>query len=350
MPDAHAGQAPAAPDTTATTWFLRNWTRAELWRFFAPSPSASDHQYAFAANRLQAGVRRRAPRYEVLAALQYVQFGGLPAAAAGGTGAAYYSHAGRTDSHQVYLRYLNVQLKELARGLSVQVGRMPYSSGGEASSGRPRIDVVKRQRVEARLIGEFDWSLYQRGFDGLRLDLVKPAWTITGTAYHPTQGGFEDAAGLMMNDVTVIGGVATIRPGAVIPGFEWQAFAFRYADARAVAARPDNSGRAAAVADVGITTFGTTLVGASPEGERRQWDGLLWLAGQNGSGTTKRTGRSASRSRRGTNGALCHGVPGYEPGSCAPPATMTRLTIGTARFFRCCRPCGATRRRPATAR
>ena len=54
-----------------------------------------------------------------------------------GHGATYYSHAGRTDSHQVYLRYLNVQLKELAPGLSVQVGRMPYSSGGEAASGVP---------------------------------------------------------------------------------------------------------------------------------------------------------------------------------------------------------------------
>ena len=269
-------------DTTGTTWFLRNWSRAELWRVFTPTSSVGDPEYAFAANRLQAGVRRRAPRYEVLAAMQYVQFGGLPAAVAVGTGAAYYSHAGRTDSHQVYLRYLNVQLKEFAPGLSVQVGRMPYSSGGEAASGRLKIDTVKRQRVEARLIGEFDWSLYQRGFDGLRVDLVKPAWAITGTAFHPTQGGFEDAAGLMMNDVTVIGGVATIRPDVLIPGVEWQTFAFRYADDRAVAARPDNSGRAAAAADVGITTFGTTLVGASPESEGRQWDGLIWLAGQSG--------------------------------------------------------------------
>jgi hypothetical protein len=56
-----------------------------------------------------------------------------------------------------------------------------------------KVDTLKRQRIEARLIGEFDWSLYQRGFDGLRIDLVKPAWTITGIAFHPTSRADGDA-------------------------------------------------------------------------------------------------------------------------------------------------------------
>lgn len=212
-------------DAAETTWFARDWTRAELWGFFEPPPSGGDNEYAYVANRLQGGVRRRAPRYEFVAALQYVHFGGLPAGAVGpgplGLGAVYFAHAGRTDSHQVYLRYLNLQLKGLAPGLSVQVGRMPYSSGGEAASGVPKIEAVKRQRVDARLVGEFEWSVYQRGFDGVRLDVVKPAWSATGVAFHPTQGGFEDAAGLMMTGVTVVGGSATLKPGRAIPGTEW---------------------------------------------------------------------------------------------------------------------------------
>lgn len=284
---AAGGQAqPDSPSTNAsTTWSARNWTRAELWRFFEPFPGGGDHDYVYAANRLQVGVRRTTRRYEATAAVQYVQFGGLPDAAVGpgplGLGAVYYAHAGRADSHQVYLRYLNLRLN-LPAGLSVRVGRMPYSSGGEAVSGDPKIEAVKRQRVEARLVGEFDWSIYQRGFDGVRVDAVRPAWSATAVALQPTQGGFEDAAGLMMKNVGVFGANVTFKPDAVLPRTEWQLFAYHYDDDRHVAARPDNSGASAARADVGITTVGTTLVAASVPRDGRQWDGLLWIAGQTG--------------------------------------------------------------------
>ena len=63
---------------------------------------------------------------DVTGALQYVQFGGLPSNAAGpgpdSTGAAYFAHAGRSDSRQVYLRYLSLRLKNLGRGLNVELG------------------------------------------------------------------------------------------------------------------------------------------------------------------------------------------------------------------------------------
>ena len=284
---AAGGQAqPDSPGPNAsTTWSARNWTRAELWRFFEPFPGGGDNDYVYAANRLQVWVRRTTRRYEAQAAVQYVQFGGLPDAAVGpgplGLGAVYYAHAGRADSHQVYLRYLNLRLN-LPAGLRVQVGRMSYSSGGEAVSGDPKIEAVKRQRVEARLVGEFDWSIYQRGFDGVRVDAVRSAWSATAVALQPTQGGFEDAAGLMMKDVAVFGATVTLKPNAVVPRAEWQLFAYHYDDDRHVAARPDNTGRSAARADVGITTVGTTLVAASGTRDGRQWDGLFWIVGQTG--------------------------------------------------------------------
>lgn len=274
---------PAA--TASTTWSVRNWTRTELWHFFEPFAGGGDNDYVYAANRLQVGVRRTTRRYEATAAVQYAHLGWLPGTAVGpgplGLGAVYRAHAGRADSHQVYLRYLNLRLR-LPAGLSVQVGRMPYSSGGEAESGDPKIEAVKLQRVEARLVGEFGWSIYQRGFDGVRVDAVRPAWSTTAFALRPTQGGFEDAAGLPMKDVSVFGTNVTFKPGAVLPRVEWQLFAYRYDDDRQVTDRPDNSGRSAARADVGITTVGTTLVAASAIRDGRQWDGLLWFAGQTG--------------------------------------------------------------------
>ncbi len=220
-----------------------------------------------------------------MAAVQYAHLEWLPDAAVGpgplGLGAVYRAHAGGSDSHQVYLRYLNLRL-HLPAGLSVQVGRMPYSSGGEAESGDPKIEAVKLQRVEARLVGEFGWSIYQRGFDGVRVDVARPAWSATAFALRPTQGGFEDAAGLMMKNVGVFGANVTFKPATVLPRVEWQLFAYRYNDDRQVTDRPDNSGRSATRADVGITTVGTTLVAASGRRDGRQWDGLFWFAGQTG--------------------------------------------------------------------
>jgi hypothetical protein len=286
-----------ASSTTATSWTLRDWSRVEMWRFFEPRSGGGNDDYAFAANRLFAGVQRTAPAFDLTAALQYVHFGGLPDDAVGpgplGTGAVYYAHAGRSDSHQVYLRYANVRFKRLLPRTTMQVGRMPYASGNETGSGNSKIDAVRQQRVFARVIGEFGWSIYQRAFDGVRVDTTGNRWSATGFAFHPSQGGFEDAAGLMMPGVTVLGAAATLNSGAAARPLQSQVFAYRYRDTRRVSQRPDNTGRSAAVADVGINTFGITVIAAPPPRIGRQWDALLWSAFQAGS-WYEQTHRAAS--------------------------------------------------------
>jgi hypothetical protein len=182
----------------------------------------------------------------------------------------------------VYLRYANVRLKRLLPRTAIQIGRMPFGSGGEAASGNPKIEAVKLQRVTARLIGEFEWSIYQRAYDGVRADVANGRWTATGFAFHPTQGGFEDAAGLMMPDVTVLGAAATVRSAASSPAMQYQVFSYRYRDTRAVTQRPDNTGRSAPAADIGINTFGATLLAAPQPQRGRQWDGVVWAAVQTG--------------------------------------------------------------------
>jgi hypothetical protein len=281
-----AAQTPSSPAAT-TTWTLRDWSRIEMWRFFDPPAGGGNNEYAFFANRLFGGVQRTARVYDFTAALQYVQFGGLPNDAVGpgplGTGAVYYAHAGRTDSHQVYLRYANVRLKQLIPRTTIQIGRMPYASGGEAASGNPKIDAVRTQHVAARLIGEFGWSIYQRAYDGVRVDTGRSRFTATGFAFHPTQGGFEDAAGLMMTGVTVAGGATTINSAAASPTVQYQVFSYRYRDTRVVTQRPDNTGRSVQAADVGINTFGGAIVAAPRARNGGQWDGLVWAAIQTGS-------------------------------------------------------------------
>ncbi|NDP42399.1 MAG: alginate export family protein [Aromatoleum sp.] len=281
--------APPLPSGSAaqvqeTRWFLRNWTRVESWHYFDPNPGGGDPDYTDIANRLQLGVEHRAPRYDVSGAIQYVQFGGLPTGATGpgplGTGALYFDQSGRTDSHQVYLRYLNLRLKA-GGGLTVQAGRFGYTSGAESPSGDPKIETVKRLRLDSRLIGEFEWALYQRAFDGVRADLDRPRWHATASAVRPTQGGFEDAAGAEITRIDLVTGAVTLKPGSVLRHTDWQLFANRYNDTRPVQARPDNTNTPATAVDVHINTFGSSVAGVYPKGSG-QIDVVGWIAVQTG--------------------------------------------------------------------
>lgn len=280
------GQTQADAPPPAVQPFVRNWTRFEVWRYFEPPSGGGDPRTEHLGNRLLAGVRLRRGRADATVALQYVQFGGLPSDAIGpgalGTGALYFDHAGSRSSRQVYLKSAHVTLRTLGGSLAVQVGRMPYTSGAERASGVPKIEAVKRARIDSRLVGEFEWSLYQRAFDGARLDWSGRAAQVTASAFRPTQGGFEDAAGVGISRLGVYSGVVTTAPGALVPESELQVFAHAYDDDRQVAARPDNAGRPAAAVHVGVVTVGTHVVGARRSGAG-ELDWLAWAALQTGS-------------------------------------------------------------------
>ena len=262
-----------------------NTTRVESWRFFDPPPGGGDPAYTFIANRLRIGVTRVWRRVELGASAQYVQFGNLPQHAAGpgalGTGALYYALSGGSDSHGAYLRTLFARAR-LPGNTIIQAGRFPYQSGAESPSGRAKIEAVKRARIDSRLVGEFEWSLYQRTFDGVRADIDRRQWHASGSWFTPTQGGFENDAGARLKDVRVGSAVFSIRPSVAIPATDLSAFALRYDDTRPVAARPDNTGRTATGVQVGITTIGATAVGSAPVGIGEA-DWLVWFAWQTGS-------------------------------------------------------------------
>ena len=283
--------AVAQPTTpSAVQPFVRNTTRVELWRYFEPPPptptfTPGDPSTAHIGNRLLAGLRWRRARLDTTFALQYVQFAGLPDDASGpgalGAGALYFDHSGTRYSRQVFLKTASITVRRIAGHLDVQVGRMPYTGGAENPSGIPKIESVKRQRLDSRLVGEFEWSLFQRVFDGMRADWASSGFRVTASAFQPTQGGFEDAAGVSMSGVRITSAVFTTAPGTIVPKTELQMFTHRYRDRRAVSSRPDNTGRAAAAVDVGITAIGGHLVSARSAGNG-EIDALLWAAGQVG--------------------------------------------------------------------
>lgn len=286
-----AAQSPAAQESQASSsaWPISgSWlARWESWSYFEPPPSGGDPRYSFLGNRARFEVRGRHPRAELTLGAQYVVMAGLPENASSpgafGTGALYYDQGGRrTNPQQVWLRYANVRLPNLARGLDLQVGRMAYTSGAEAPSGNPKIETVKRQRLDARLVGEFEWSIYQRGFDGVRVDLTRPVWKVTGLAAMPTQGGFARVAGPTITDIVVAGAtVSSTSPGSAPRRTQVQGYGWYYSDDRPVTQRPDNTGRPAERADIGLATFGGVLLGAYPAGAG-EVDLFGWLAAQDG--------------------------------------------------------------------
>lgn len=293
QPAAPAPPLPAAtepPPSPPSSWRVSaiNVLRLESWRFFEPRPGGGDPDYAFLADRLRVDVRGHWPRVELTLAAQYVGMAGLPARATGpgalGSGALYFDQGGHLESsQQLYLRFASLRFPNLQPGLDVQVGRQGYTSGAEAPSGVPKIETVKRQRLDARLVGEFEWSIYQRAFDGVRLDLTRPRWKATGVAFMPTQGGFARAAGPTMTEVVVAGGTISSRPsGLPGPKTQVQGFGWHYRDRRAVTQRPDNTGLTApAGAAIDVTTGGAVVVGAYPAG-RGEADLLAWSAVQGG--------------------------------------------------------------------
>jgi hypothetical protein len=282
-------QTPAPATTQAPARTLRlnvaNLTRLESWSFFDPPPTGGDPDALFVGNRLRVSLTFGSSRVDVTGVVQYVQFGGLPTQAFGpgflGTGGLYYFHAGETDSRGVYVPAVNARLK-LPRGVTIQGGRFGYTSGAEAPSGQPRIETIKRSRLDSRVVGDFEWSLYQRSFDGVRVDMDRPRWHASGAWLWTTQGGFEEDAGASLADVTTGAFTVTLKPGLAVPATDVAAFVYSYADDRAVTARPDNTGLAATRADVAIATIGASAVGTRRTGQV-DLDWMGWYAYQTGS-------------------------------------------------------------------
>lgn len=280
---------PASPTPAAeprVAWLARNATRVETWRFFQPPADGGVPDYTTFANRLLAAVRHTGQRHEAIGAVQYVHLGNLPERATGpgalGAGATYFEHARERARGAVYVTLANLQLKRLVPGLDLRGGRMGYTSGAEMSSGDASVEAVKRLRLDSRLIGEFEWSMFGRSFDGVRLDIA-PAHAVHATvaALWPTQGGFEPDANRSLRSVRVLAataGLPPIRP-AVRP--ELQAFVYHYRDTRPITARPDNSGRSAARVDISIATIGGSAIETYSTRDGRI-DVLAWGALQTG--------------------------------------------------------------------
>jgi hypothetical protein len=281
-------QDPSPPADRApgeTSFLVQNLTRAELWRFFDPPPNAAtEPDYAFIANRSTLGARYDGRRWSVRGAVQYVRLENLPRGAIGpgllGTGAAYYFQAAGTFSYQFYFRVLSASLSSSSQAVTLEAGRLSFTADRAVTTAHPA-QALATERLDGRLFGDMDGSLYQRAWDGVRLHVTRGAWQWTTAAVLPTQGTFEESANLPLDRVRVVTTEVSAAPGRLAAHTQFRGFSSWYRDTREVRARPDNTGRMARAADVSIGTVGVASTGVYPW-RSGAWDLVVWSAGQIG--------------------------------------------------------------------
>lgn len=279
-----AAQA-ADPKVTGT---LSNVTRVESWSYFQPNVppdlqaiAAGDPDYTFIANRSELGVHVTGDRFDLGGAFNYVRIENLPTNAIGpgglGTGAFYFAATGLSYSYQLYVGELTLRVKSRDRRASFTIGRMPFSSGGEYVSRNAAVDRLRRERLQSRLIGNFEWSYYQRRFDGIRFDLDRSPWHVNAAAFLPTQGGFEESTNLTMPKVQVADAAVSRSTSTA----DYQVFAYLYRDRRLHTAVVDNTRRSDRPVDITVATFGGSYARVIPAGAR-EIDVVAWGAAQTG--------------------------------------------------------------------
>lgn len=272
---------------------VSNVTRVETWRFFEPPLPDVDPDYTFVGNRSDLEVHVRTGKVDFGGGFAYVRVQELPTDAIGpgglGTGAFYFAASGLPYSYQVFLTGLTASFHTADRRASLTLGRMPYTSGAEGESAATAsgpLPAVRRLAIDGRLIGTFDWSYYQRRFDGVRVAWNGDRRYGGGGLFLVTQGGYEESANLTMSKLLVGTAYAGQRHragpangGGVVA--ESQAFGALYRDRRAIDIRPDNAGIPVDAADITIGAVGASHVASRPVGPGAL-DYALWGAAQFG--------------------------------------------------------------------
>ena len=195
------------------TGTVSNVTRVESWSYFQPriDPGAATEapvgnpDYTFFGDRAELGVSVEGSRFDLSGAFNYVRLENLPTDAIGpgglGSGAFYFAATGLSYSYQLYLGELTARLKSTTD----VVDDWPHAIRIRRRVGvvEPVAPAMKEERLHSRLIGVFEWSYYQRRFDGVRFDLDRSSRHVTAAVFVPTQGGFEESANLSMPKVQV---------------------------------------------------------------------------------------------------------------------------------------------------
>lgn len=266
-------------------------TRLEGWDWFEAGADV-ENEYLDAFETARLGLKYNHPRFSWVVEGQATQFENLPGNAVApaprgalGTGATYFQHTGDRSATAFFVKHLYLDFHDVLssrfQGLGFTLGRFPYQEGLETTTGNPKLDWLKRVRLSERLVGPFGWSAFQRSFNGAVVKLERPAFNWTALAVRPTQGGFEEKAGEIIDTIDLFAASLTAKlsnaRGHAAPRISY----LRHGDDRNVSQRVDNVATSAPKVDITLNTYTAELPITLPLGPGEA-DLFGWAAAQEG--------------------------------------------------------------------
>jgi hypothetical protein len=267
-------------------------TRVESWDWFEAADT--DHQYTFPGSLLRLSLSASHPSYDWQLEFAVPILLGLPdnAIAPGaqgqlGFGGTYFAANNRSTNtatlfaKQGYLRWRGIGGVD---GQSLKIGRFEILDGMEVTPKDATLQVLKRDRIAQRLIGNFGFADVGRSFDGAQYVLTGKSLNLTVGGFRPTRGVFQvDGWGEL--NINLFYGALTGQVSGKKSASDWRLFAIGYNDDRDSVVKTDNRPLAIRRADaehIHIGTYGGHYIGAlqTPAGTI---DGLAWGAIQTGS-------------------------------------------------------------------
>ena len=280
-------------------------TRVESWDWF--QDGAAQNTYTFSGSLLRLGFGQQTRKFDWQVEVAAPFLLGLPrnAVAPGaqgqlGLGATYFVANDRErNPGMVFIRQGFVRLKGLGgnEAHSLRFGRFEFLEGTETTPRDASLAALKRDRIAARLIGNFAFSHVWRSFDGVHYVFNRPSTNVTLFAARPTRGVFQvDGWGELdigLTSVSITRPVATQKSTG-----EWRAFAIYYHDWRTVGengapfpVKTDNrtlgtaatqAQRTADTGNIRIGTFGGNYMHVFDSGGAGKFDVLFWGVLQTG--------------------------------------------------------------------
>lgn len=269
----------AAGEITARNTY-ENW-------FEPATPNVkNDYNYFFTRTRLSLAFR--SPYLGAFVQAQDVHMWNLPEHSiapspqgALGFGATYYSHARSDMDHSLIVRQAYLDFPRLFfKGFSARVGRFDYADGQEVVYKKnPKVTWLKNARLSDRMLGAFDWSAFNRSFDGLQTAYDTKGLNLYVSVTHPTQGGYENNAQKTISSINLGNITATIKYGEWLKNTEARVFYYYYNDHRNMATVLGQSGLKDG--PIKINTFGTHVLHTETI-QSGVFDMLFWGALQDG--------------------------------------------------------------------
>ena len=251
--------------------------RNELWSTFTQRGVPTNRTYDFLFVRGRGFVDFTWDKFTLHFMGQGVQAFNLPRNAAFGLGPLYFTASdNETNPGNLQIVEAYLQAQDIY-GFYLKGGRIGYNDGAQVLyTDDPKLNWVIQARLSERLIGNWDWPIVGRRYDGGTAGYANKAFDFNLFGGNVTFGGFDVDDGLWkdLDTVVVGGGAITLKKDILLPNTQFQLFNYFYFDDRTPA-------RDLAGNDLEINTTGISMAGAYDIGPG-QLDVLLWFAFQLG--------------------------------------------------------------------